>query len=78
MVWSVVLLGSVSTILFAIIFGVRNFIAHLLMTGLLAFTIALALTMLVATDWPYYGGDVVSPGRLVELRADWRAELEPK
>ena len=72
-VWSVVLLGSVATILFAVIFGVRNFVAHALMTGLLSFTIALALTMLVATDWPYFGGDSVAPGRLIDVRAEFRA-----
>ena len=72
-VWAVVLLGSVSTILFAVLFGVRNFVAHMLMTGLLSFTIALAIIMIIAIDWPYFGGDSVEPGRLIELRASWRS-----
>lgn len=74
-VWSVVLLGSIATILFAVIFGVRNLVAHALMTGLLSFTIALALTMLVATDWPYFGGDSVAPGRLIDLRAETQTSV---
>ena len=52
-VWAVVLLGSISMIAFAVLFGVENFTAHLLMSCLLSFSIALAMMMIVAIDWPY-------------------------
>lgn len=67
-IWAVVLLGSAATIVFAVLFGVRNLFAHLMMTGLLAFVIALAITMIIAIDWPYFGNDSVGPQRLEELR----------
>ena len=69
-VWGVVLFGSAATILFAVLFGVPNFLAHLLMTSLLAFTIALAIIMVVAIDWPYFGDDVINPDRLATLRTE--------
>ncbi|WP_019906524.1 DUF4239 domain-containing protein [Methylobacterium sp. 77] len=68
-VWVVVLLGSISMIAFAVLFGVENFAAHLLMSCLLSFSIALAMTMIVAIDWPYYGYDSISADPLIELRA---------
>jgi hypothetical protein len=68
-VWAVVLLGAAATIIFAILFGVPHFGAHILMTGLLSFTIALAMIMIVAIDWPFFGGDTISPAPIAELRA---------
>jgi hypothetical protein len=67
-VWYVVLLGAISTIFFAVLFGVENFFAHVLMTCLLAFTTALAITMIIAIDWPYFGEDSISPDALIVLR----------
>ncbi|MDP4022528.1 DUF4239 domain-containing protein [Methylobacterium sp. NEAU 140] len=74
-VWTVVLLGSVATVVFAVMFGVENFVAHLFMSCLLAFSIALAMTMIVALDWPYYGPDSVPSQPLIDLRAnlDWHS-----
>lgn len=69
-VWGVMLMGSLATILFAVLFGVPNFCAHLLMTSLLSFTVALAIIMVVSIDWPYYGDDAIHPERLEALRAE--------
>ena len=62
------LLGSASTIFFAVLFGVENFLAHVLMTCILSFIIALAMIMIIAIDWPYFGEDSISPNALVALR----------
>ena len=67
-IWYVMLLGSASTIFFAVLFGVQNFLAHVLMTCILSFIIALAMIMIIAIDWPYFGQDSNSPGALMALR----------
>ena len=68
-VWGVVLLGSASTILFAVLFGVPHFAAHVVMTALFAFTLALAIVMIIAVDWPFFGDDAIGPDSLVALRS---------
>ena len=69
-VWTVVLLGSISIAVFAVMFGVENFVAHLFMSCLLSFSIALAMIMIVAIDWPFYGQDSIGPGPLKVVRSD--------
>lgn len=71
------LLGSISMIAFAVLFGVENFAAHLLMNCLLSFSIALAMTMIVAIDWPYYGYDSISDDFFLELRSGLREGSAP-
>lgn len=67
-VWVVVLLGAAATIAFAILFGVTHFAAHILMTCLFAFTMALAMIMIIAIDWPFFGGDSIGSEPLAEIR----------
>lgn len=76
-VWAVVLLGLISMIAFAVLFGVENFTAHLFMSCLLSFSIAQAMTMIVAIDWPYYGYDSISEDLFLELRSGLREGSAP-
>lgn len=68
-VWSVVLLGTVLTITFGVLFGVANFLSHMVMSCLLSFSIALLIVMIIAIDWPFFGADAVSPEPLQAVAA---------
>lgn len=63
-VWTVVLLGTVLTISFGVLFGVTNLVSHVVMTCLLSFSIALVIIMIIAIDWPFFGADSVTPAPL--------------
>jgi hypothetical protein len=60
-VWTILLLGSSITILFSVLFGMHSLKIHMVMTGLLASSIALSLVLIVALNQPFQGDVHVSP-----------------
>jgi hypothetical protein len=53
--WAVTFLGGALTVGFTFLFGVPNFRIHLLMTALLATSLALVIVLIVAFDCPFRG-----------------------
>ena len=53
--WAVTLLGGAVTVGFSFLFGVPKFGLHLIMTGLLAASLALVIVLIVAFDCPFRG-----------------------
>jgi hypothetical protein len=53
--WTITLLGGAVTVGFSFLFGVPKFRIHLLMTGLLAASLALVIVLIVAFDCPFRG-----------------------
>ncbi|HLI21352.1 MAG TPA: hypothetical protein VKV32_09570, partial [Stellaceae bacterium] len=60
-VWGVVILGTFITVVFTYLFGMESFALHLLMTGVLAATLALVIVLIVAFDYPFRGEVQVAP-----------------
>jgi Protein of unknown function (DUF4239) len=58
--WAITLLGGALTVGFSFLFGVPRFPIHLLMTGLLAASLALVIVLIVAFDCPFRGDLSVS------------------
>jgi hypothetical protein len=58
--WAVTLLGGAVTVAFSFIFGVPKLWLHMLMTGLLAASLALVIVLIVAFDCPFRGDLSVS------------------
>lgn len=58
--WVITLLGGALTVGFSFLFGVPKFRIHLLMTGLLAASLALVIVLIVAFDCPFRGDLSVS------------------
>jgi hypothetical protein len=59
-VWAVLLLGGVALVSFTCLFGLQSFPFHLLMAGILSFSIGLVMVMVVL-DQPLRGEDQISP-----------------
>jgi hypothetical protein len=53
--WAITLLGGALTVGFSFLFGVPKFRIHMLMTGLLAASLALVIVLIVAFDCPFRG-----------------------
>ena len=53
--WFVLVAGGLLTILFPLFFGTENFVAQVLMTGILATLIALILMTVMVMDYPFTG-----------------------
>jgi hypothetical protein len=58
--WAITLLGGALTVGFSFLFGVPKFRIHLLMTGLLAASLALVIVLIVEFDCPFRGDINVS------------------
>jgi Protein of unknown function (DUF4239) len=59
--WVITLLGGGLTVGFSFLFGVPDFRVQLLMTGLLAASLALVIVLIVAFDCPFRGDLSISP-----------------
>ena len=76
--WFALIVGAVITIGFSYLFGVKNVIAHTVITTLLAASIGLGLFLLVALDGPFSGGHSVSPEAFTAVLESWhRSPLSP-
>jgi hypothetical protein len=64
-VWTVILLGGVALVSFTCLFGLQSFLLHLLMAGMLSFSIGLVMVMVVVLDYPLRGEDQLSPAPYV-------------
>jgi hypothetical protein len=59
-IWWVVIAGGLSTVGLALMFGVPNAPGHLLVSNLLAFSIALVLLLIFVMDRPFAGASRIT------------------
>jgi hypothetical protein len=72
-VWLVLFAGAVVTLGFTFFFALPRLPAQLMMTGMLAFVIFLALFVAVSIDHPFTGGVSVSPDAMTHALHDFAA-----
>lgn len=65
--WSVLLIGGITTIIFTFFFGSENLGAQILMTAMLALVIALILFTVLLLDFPFTGGLNISSEAFKEM-----------
>lgn len=61
LIYFVLIMGSIMTIVFSMLFGTENIIPHLIMTALMAAMIAISLLTIVALDYPFTGDLIIKP-----------------
>jgi hypothetical protein len=69
--WFALISGAVITIGFSYLFGLKNVIAHTVITTLLAASTGLGLFLIVALDRPFSGGLGVSPEAFTAVLENW-------
>ena len=68
-VWDILIIAGVVAVFYTYLFGAHSFRIHLAITGLIAATIALTFTLIVALDYPFRGDLSVSDDAFVGVRA---------
>lgn len=69
--WFALIAGAVITIGFSYLFGLKNVIAHTVITMLLAATIGLGLFLIAALDRPFSGSLAISPEAFTAVLETW-------
>ncbi|MEO6694922.1 MAG: hypothetical protein ABIY50_00645 [Ignavibacteria bacterium] len=59
-IWTVIIIGALTSIGFSFFFGVKNMTVQILMTGLFAMTNALILLLVLVLDHPFSGDDKIT------------------
>ena len=72
MLWFALAVGAVVTIGFAMIFGLRSTMLHVIMTASLSVVIGVLLFVSIAIDHPFQGDIAVDPGPLQRVIDDFR------
>ena len=54
-VWGIIILGSLGTIIYSYLFVVENRMLHVVMTGMVASSMALVIVLVIALDRPFRG-----------------------
>ena len=76
-VWDILLIAGVVAVFYTYLFGAHSFRIHLAITGLIAATIALTFTLIVALDYPFRGDVSVGDDAFVGVRAAVGIGTEP-
>jgi hypothetical protein len=69
--WFVLIAGAVVTIGFSYLFGLRNVIAHAVITMLLAASIGLGLFVIAALEGPFSGSLRIAPDAFTAVLENW-------
>lgn len=69
--WLVLSSGAVLTVAFTFFFATRNLPAQVMMTGILAFLVFMALFVIISIDLPFTGPAAVGPEPLEAVLADF-------
>ena len=70
-VWWIILLGGLITVGFTYLFGLHDFRMHVVMTMIVAASLALVVVQIVAMDWPFRGAVSVSPDAYIKTQKSW-------
>ncbi len=65
--WFGLIIGACTLIGFVYLFGLKNFVVHLLITAATATMIGLAFGLILALDYPFRGDVSVAPDRWIAL-----------
>lgn len=76
-IWFALITGAVITIGFSYLFGLKNVIAHTVITILLATSIGLGLFLIAALDRPFSGSLSVSPEAFTAVSENWHRPPSP-
>ncbi|MBL6937006.1 MAG: DUF4239 domain-containing protein [Alphaproteobacteria bacterium] len=68
-VWDMLLIAGVVAVFYTYLFGAHLFAIHLTITGLIAATIALTFTLIVALDYPFRGDVSVGDDAFLGVKA---------
>lgn len=68
--WQVLVLGAILTVAFTFFFGIRNLMAQVLMTAVLAVIVFMGLFVIVSIDHPFTGPVHVGSGPLLRVLTD--------
>lgn len=60
-IWGVLLLGAVITVGYTVLYGLRSFTIHALLSSSLAATVGLILVIIIALDLPFTGDTSIAP-----------------
>jgi hypothetical protein len=69
-IWWILVLGGITTVSFSFFFGMPSMKMHYAMTGLLAFSMALVMVLIVALDWPFRGEVSIGPDAFQAVQAN--------
>ena len=72
-IWLVLFVGAAMTVGFTLFFGLENLRAQVLMSGMLAVVIFLALFVAISIDHPYTGSVSVGPEAIKDVLDDFEA-----
>jgi ABC-type branched-subunit amino acid transport system permease subunit len=70
-VWWIILFGGAITVGFTYLFGFHDFRMHVVMTMIVAASLALVVVLIVAMDWPFRGEVSVSPDAYIKTQKSW-------
>jgi hypothetical protein len=71
--WFVLFAGAVLTIGFSYLFAIKNFVAHTVITILLAASVGLSLFLIAALEGPFSGSLRISAEAFSAVLENWRA-----
>ena len=66
-IWTVIILGSLTSIGFSLFFGTKNIAIQAAMTSLFAMTNAIVIVMILALDHPFTGDIKIKPEAFMEI-----------
>jgi hypothetical protein len=67
LIYFILIIGSIITIAFSMLFGTENIVPHLIMVALMAAMIAISLVTIIAIDYPFTGDLSIRPGAFTEV-----------
>ncbi|HKF28327.1 MAG TPA: hypothetical protein VKB29_03815 [Candidatus Binataceae bacterium] len=70
-VWWIILFGGFITVGFTYLFGFHDFRMHVVMTMIVAASLALVVVLIVALDWPFRGEASISPDAYLKTQKWW-------
>ena len=70
-VWWIILFGGAITVGFTYLFGFHDFRMHVVMTMIVAASLALVVVLIVAMDWPFRGEVSISPDAYIKTQKSW-------
>jgi hypothetical protein len=67
LIYFILIVGSILTIAFSMVFGTENIVPHLIMVAMMAAMIAISLVTIISIDYPFTGDLSIGPGAFMEV-----------
>jgi hypothetical protein len=72
LIYFILIIGSILTIAFSMVFGTENIVPHLIMVAMMAAMIAISLVTIISIDYPFTGDLSIGPGAFMEVLSQLR------